>query len=355
VPSQRARERCRERIAALCREPGDPFEVRAAMVEVLRPVIGFDRWCWPLADPESGIGTSAIGEHDYWPALPRLLLLDQRVEEANALPPLTGAQALSGATGGRYDRALRWTDVLGPVGIGDEIRVPLRDRHGLWGCLDLMRDAGDPRFSEEDRELLDALAPALAAATRRSAAVGAFGPRPAPGAPAGVLVLDDELDVRAATPAARAWLDGLLPPTQPFADLAAPAAVYTAASRVLARRGGYSPFGPARARVRSVDGRWALVEAEELEGARDDMVAVTIREARPSEVLDLRLLAHDLTAREREVVALLLQGADTETVAATLFLSRHTVQDHLKSVFGKFGVRTRKEVVALLSGTRAAS
>jgi DNA-binding CsgD family transcriptional regulator len=355
VRTQRARERCRERIRALCDEPADLFAVRTAIVDVLRAAVGFDRWCWPVTDPESGIGTSAIGDHDYWDRLPRLLLLDQRVEEPNALPPLAGAQALSGATGGRYDRALRWTDVFGPLGIGDEIRVPLRDRHGLWGCLDLMRDAGDPPFSPEDLELLDALAPALAAVTRRAAAANAIGQGLAFPAPAGVLVLDEDLDVRAATPGARAWLDQLLMPTRSFADLAAPAAVYSVASRVLARRAGYSPFGPARARVQSVTGAWALVEGDQLDGARDGMVAVTVRAATPTEVLDLRFLAHDLTPREREVVALLLQGADTATVAATLFLSPHTVQDHLKSVFGKVGVRTRKELVAELSGTRAAS
>jgi hypothetical protein len=206
MATERARARCRERVAALCAAPADPFDLRVAIVAELRPVIGFERWCWPLGDPVAGLATTAVGEHDYWPLLARLLLLDQRVEEPNSLPALRGAQALGAETRGRPARSLRWTDVLDPLGIGDEVRVPLRDRHGLWGCLDLLRDSDDRPFAAEDVELLEALAPTLASVARRSAAAMGAGPSaPAPGT--GVLVLDGDLGVGASTPGARAWLD----------------------------------------------------------------------------------------------------------------------------------------------------
>jgi DNA-binding CsgD family transcriptional regulator len=349
--TERARSRCRERIVALCDMPADGFSLRAAIIELLRPTIGFDRWCWPVTDPGSELGTTAIGEHDYWAALPRLLLLDQRATEANALPALTRSGALAEVTGGHLERSMRWIDVLGPRGIGDEVRVPLRDRHGLWGVLDLMRPAGDPPFAPEDRALLDQLAPILASATRRSAAAAArLAGALVPTAPApGVVVLDRDLDVRAMTPGAREWLRQLLPRAQPFADLAAPAVIYNVASRVLARRRGAGLPRPARARVQTVTGAWAYVEGDELDGVQDGTVAVTIRAAAPAEVLDLRLLAYDLTVRQRELVGLLLDGADTKTISAGLYVSAHTVQDHLKAVFGKVGVRTRKELVATLT------
>jgi DNA-binding CsgD family transcriptional regulator len=354
MASERARRRCREQVLELTQRPADPFMLRFRIIELLRPVVGFDRWCWPSCDPGSGLGTTAVGDHDYWPALPRLLLLDQRLDAADTLPMLAGARARGG-----QDVGLRFLDVLGPTGIGDELRVPLRDKHGLWGCLDLMRSSDDPPFTEADRDLLDALVPALAAVTRRSTAASASGGG-APPPPAGVLVLDADLDVRASTAGARAWLAQLVPPSLPFAELAASGVVFNVASRVLARPTAASAQGaphtqlPARSRVRSMTGAWAVVEADALDPL-DRTVAVTIRPAAASEILDLRFLAYDLTARERELVSLLLDGRDTRAVSERLFLSRHTVQDHLKSIFEKTGVRTRKELVAALASTDAES
>jgi DNA-binding NarL/FixJ family response regulator len=56
-----------------------------------------------------------------------------------------------------------------------------------------------------------------------------------------------------------------------------------------------------------------------------------------------------LTAREWEVVELLLQGASTADIATQLGVARVTVRRHLGSVERKLGVSTRAEVVELLN------
>ena len=346
----RARERCRQRIAALTKRPADPYAQRFQIIQLLRPVVGFDRWCWPVCDPASGLGTTGIGEHDYWPMLPRLLLLDQRLNEPRALPTLDSPRARAAR-----DPGLRFLDVLGPLGIGDELRVPLRDKHGLWGCLDLMRSSDEQPFTEQDIAFLDELAPLLASATRRSAAAAAAATgNPSEPPPAGVLVLDSDLAVRASTAGARAWLAQLLPPDLPFAEIAAMAPVYNVVSRVLALDT-TSPASrtraqdlPARARVRAATGAWAIIEADRLDPL-ERTVAVTIRPAAAHDVLDLRLIDYDLTLRQRELVNALLDGSDTKAVSERLFLSPHTVNDHLKAIFDRVGVRTRKELIATLA------
>jgi DNA-binding CsgD family transcriptional regulator len=74
--------------------------------------------------------------------------------------------------------------------------------------------------------------------------------------------------------------------------------------------------------------------------------AVILQPARPTEIAPLILQAYALTAREAQLAQLVLQGRSTDEIAATLFISSLTVQQHLTAVFDKTGVRSRRELVA---------
>ena len=50
--------------------------------------------------------------------------------------------------------------------------------------------------------------------------------------------------------------------------------------------------------------------------------------------------AYRPTDSEQDVTRLVLQGASTAQIADELVVSTHTVQQHLKSVFDKTGVRS---------------
>ncbi len=54
-----------------------------------------------------------------------------------------------------------------------------------------------------------------------------------------------------------------------------------------------------------------------------------------------------LTAREREVLALLAQGLGTDEVADSLIVSPATVRNHVQNVLSKLGVHSRLEAVAV--------
>ncbi|MEP7021933.1 MAG: helix-turn-helix transcriptional regulator [Pseudonocardiales bacterium] len=58
--------------------------------------------------------------------------------------------------------------------------------------------------------------------------------------------------------------------------------------------------------------------------------------------------AYGLTERERAVTHLLCTGRSTTQITAALWISPNTLQDHLKSIFDKTGVRSRREVMATI-------
>lgn len=65
------------------------------------------------------------------------------------------------------------------------------------------------------------------------------------------------------------------------------------------------------------------------------------RALRPDSVLDV------LTAREVEVLRLLAGGQANRAIAARLFISEHTVRNHLARIYRKLDVTTRREAVDL--------
>jgi DNA-binding CsgD family transcriptional regulator len=93
-----------------------------------------------------------------------------------------------------------------------------------------------------------------------------------------------------------------------------------------------------------------MIEAAKLEGHDGSQIAVTLRAATAAETFKLLCRAYALSERERQVVAALIAGLDTRAITQRLFISRYTVQDHLKSVFRKAGVRSRRELLARFSG-----
>ena len=83
----------------------------------------------------------------------------------------------------------------------------------------------------------------------------------------------------------------------------------------------------------------------------DDDLAVIIEPAHPSRNAPLILSSLGLTPRESEIARLVLRGASTKAICAELHLSTYTVKDHLKSIFDKTGVRSRRDLVAqILTG-----
>ena len=71
------------------------------------------------------------------------------------------------------------------------------------------------------------------------------------------------------------------------------------------------------------------------------VVAVVARDAQPAEPADI-----DLTPRERDVLALMAEGASNKTIARQLGISIHTAKFHVGSLLDKLDATGRTDAVA---------
>jgi DNA-binding CsgD family transcriptional regulator/tetratricopeptide (TPR) repeat protein len=87
------------------------------------------------------------------------------------------------------------------------------------------------------------------------------------------------------------------------------------------------------------------VDAAAAEGAADPVPAP--RQAAPSDALE------GLASMERQVAALVMEGATNREIAARLFISVKTVEATLTRVYRKLGIRSRVDIVRLAAGRHA--
>jgi DNA-binding NarL/FixJ family response regulator len=55
--------------------------------------------------------------------------------------------------------------------------------------------------------------------------------------------------------------------------------------------------------------------------------------------------AYDLSAREKDVLKLVSQGMNNVEIAQTLFISRFTVETHLRNIFHKLDIHSRQKLI----------
>lgn len=124
-----------------------------------------------------------------------------------------------------------------------------------------------------------------------------------------------------------------------------PYVVYAVATRARLAHLGVGP--PAQAHVRTPSGRWLLLHGSLLEGPPQSRTAVIIEEASGLAMVPVIGQAYGLTRRESQVMHLLLQGLSTKEIAALLYISAYTVQEHCAAIFifEKVGVSSRRELV----------
>ncbi|WP_405060923.1 helix-turn-helix transcriptional regulator [Kribbella sp. NBC_01505] len=343
--SHATRVRAYDRVALLgeARLPlADLFSETARLLDRALPRDGS---CWHAMDPVSLVETSRYDENLGGP--------DQLVAEVAYLPDdyntfVELAQGrrhsgiLSEQTGGDVHRSRRYRELLQPWNVEGELRAAFVVDGVSWGCFSLLR-IGSGDFTPAERDFAHHLSPLLGRAFR---AAGVHARPTAPGAELwpGVLVLDGNRKVESYTPATRDWLREFGFEGLPDRDQL-PYELLTLAERV--RITGQE----ASARVLGESDRWIEIHAAPATRSElwEQRVAIVVQAASVPSIAPLISAAYGLTKRERELTELLLRGCGTAEIAAQLFVSPHTVQSHLKSIFTKVGVRSRRELVGRIN------
>jgi DNA-binding CsgD family transcriptional regulator len=337
-----------------CHSGLDVGRLQKQVLRSLRRLMPVDAAFFATADPETLLFTGAYAEEPLDAATPMFLANEFGCDDVNKFTSLAASArhvaTLDGAT--RRDRrsSLRSRDIMQPLGLGDELRAALIVGQDCWGYLCLHRDDHPLGFTSWEAAMIARLGPHIAHALRQATLLHistVSGDTASPG----VVLLAKDLSVVAITADAEHLIS--LIDDGGSTKLALPVAVYTVAVALedVRRRGTAASHGLPSTRVRTKDGRWIRLHASRLHGADgEDRIAVVVEPIEARATVPLILSAYGLSAREAEVATLVLRGASTHAIVDTLHISQHTVQDHLKAVFDKAGVHSRRDLVGRLHG-----
>jgi DNA-binding CsgD family transcriptional regulator len=345
-----AKERAAERISRLAGQGLDLVTFWQESRDALAATVPhYMTPCWFTFDPASLLVTSHY-DHGLIPDLPPEWLAheyygDDFHKMADVARSARGLSTLHEATGGDPSRSLSWKRYVEPYGGEQQLLVALRTQAGdAWGMLGLYREAGQPLFDADELDFLRRVSSYLAEGAQRGLLLGETSDPEGPDTP-GLAVLRDDWSVESLSPGVARWLSEL-PDGDWESQGKLPPSVLSVAGRAL-RTAEHedAPGEVAVARVLSRDGRWMVLHGAALVGDGARRVAVIVEPAHPARISSLLMAAYQLTEREQDVTRLVLRGHSTAEIADRLWISPHTVQQHLKSVFEKTGVRSRRELV----------
>jgi DNA-binding CsgD family transcriptional regulator len=311
----------------------------------LKQVVPFDASVWRVTDPETGImtaplhgeGIDAQGCFDYWET--ELLAGSVNLYSDLATAPVPAA-ALRDSTGGNPGKSAIYVNFMKPRGLYDELRAVLRVGDRPQGTISLFRTS--TAFTRGEVEFVSSLVTPLARQLRSYTTTGHH--TGAAGGP-GLLLFDAAGCLVSVNDLARRHLEEL-PDGGPSTDsgLGVPVPPWLRTIAWQARG------GPASIRLRTRAGRWLVCHASPMSaaGGTPHGTAVVLEAAKASDVMPLIADAYELSEREVQITQYVARGLPTDRIAGDLYLSPHTVRDHIKAIFEKTKVSSRGELVGKL-------
>ena len=318
-------------------------EFSSAVNAALARALPFDGWCLVGMDPGTGLRTAQFGGQGT-ERTAEMARNEASMNDVNKYLRLAVADVPAGWLSREHPAAahsFRLNEILVPQGFHSEMRLVLRDGGRPWGALVLFRESRRRPFDDVDVEAVCTLADPLTAAMRAYPVRVLARHGEAPGGGLVTLTPDNRLvDI---TVEAHHWLSDLLPGGEDQTHAEDVTRVLFEVA--IAVRGGDS--SQAATCVRTVNGHWLRVEGTTTSIGEAD-VAVLLHRASAHELQATYAVHHGLSAREAEILALLVDGLASKQIARRLAISLLTVNGHLRSIYRKCHVSGRDELFGRL-------
>lgn len=306
-----------------------------------------DSFCFMLTDPDTGVPLDVVGKDgsrfektsvffgNVWKKSPATDYLARAAEPARV-------HRLEQILGPQWQRDPYVQSMVHGFGYDREIHVSFAAAARIWGYLSLHRKQGSADFERRADRFLAAVAPVITYALRQQSASQLLATVPAKSE--AIITLGPDGTVEALTDFARHLVEA-----RPYEGISFGVSAMAASLRHAMENG--EAFAPrALPCVDTVTGQRFQIHGELLRGADGRPRGVVFARALRG-FDDARALAHlGLSPREAEVALAAARGFTTKEIAASLALSPHTVESHVKTIFDKLGVSSRGELAAIVFG-----
>jgi DNA-binding CsgD family transcriptional regulator len=337
-------------IEPLARRVLPPYEFLLQATKLIAQRVAFEDFYFTAVDPDSTLPTwSACRDRVPAPLFARWAELEM-TESAGGIADISrsrGTVLRSPEEAPPSACTARYREILRPLDLEHEVKIVFRDRGTTWGVLALLRTASQRDFCPDEEDLLEQMAAPFAQGLRRTHLWVPPENDPLDERPA-VIVLTSDVRVVSCTEAAANLLPELRCTGRSDPERL-PLAVQALALQV-SRHPTAGRSVSSRARTRT--GQWVTIRGAPLDA--EHRIVIVLERAPRTDVIAVILAAHGLTPRERKVAEHVLLGLSSQDVSEVLGISHYTVQDHLKAVFDKTGVSSRKELAARVFASVAA-
>nr|WP_253294453.1 helix-turn-helix transcriptional regulator [Bacillus pumilus] len=323
--------------------------MRQHIRDELAAVLDFDAACITTIDPATLLSTGSFTDEPIEEIHDQLfqnefLKKDVHLHEYLAKGPIHAASLVQS---GEYLNSDRYRDILLPKGWSDELRAALVIQGECWGIASLYRLKDKEPFQEQDIRAVIEQTPRLAAKLRDELFKKRDTEEDDAAEQQGFLILSHDYNLLYGNETGLHWLHTFQAFEQIHDKATMPRLFRALGAKLL--YGGIDQTAAIMTRMPT--GLFLSLQAFRLAQAagQEEAVMIHIKRAQTNDILPYAAKTYRLTEREMNVLDCLLKGQSTKEIASTLFISTHTVHDHVKAMLQKTNLSSRRMLVYFFS------